>query len=101
VDELWDEEDGFFYDLLCLPDGSAMRLKVRSIVGLLPLCAAAIIPPQFTEQFPKATKQIKDFLNRRPDVVANLHPPDRPGHGGRRMLAILNESKLRRVLARM
>jgi hypothetical protein len=101
ADEMWDEEDGFFYDLLCLPDGQAMRLKVRSMVGLLPLCAAAIIPREFIEKFPAATKQINSFMKRRPDLLANLHPPDRPGCRGRRMLAILDESKLRRVLARM
>jgi hypothetical protein len=100
-DELWDEEDGFFYDLLRFPDGSAMRIKVRSLVGLMPLCAVCIIPPEFVEKYPVVMKRISRFLARRPSLVANVHPLEREGEGGRRMLSILNESKLRRVLARM
>jgi hypothetical protein len=100
-DELWDEEDGFFYDLLHLPDGSAMRLKVRSMVGLLPLCATTVISPESFERFPRLARRAGDFLRRRPELVANVFPPGKPGHQGRRLLAVLNESKLRRVLARM
>jgi hypothetical protein len=100
-DEMWDEEDGFFYDLLCLPDGSVQRLKVRSLVGLLPLCATAIIPPSFIERCPKFMPRVERFLSRREDLVATLPPVDKPGVGGRYLLAIVNESKLRRVLAMM
>lgn len=100
-DELWDEEDGFFYDVLRFPDGSATRIKVRSLVGLLPLCAVCIIPPEFIEKHPGVMKRVGRFLERRPDLVANIHPIGQEGIGGRRMLSILNESKLRRVLARM
>jgi mannosylglycerate hydrolase MGH1-like protein len=100
-DELWDEEDGFFYDLLRLPDGTGMRIKVRSVVGLLPLCACVIIPPEFVAKFPSVMERIETFLERRPDLVANLHPVDRPGINGRRLLSVLTEAKLRRVLARM
>jgi hypothetical protein len=100
-DEMWDEEDGFFYDLLCLPDGSTTRLKVRSMVGLLPLCATAVIPQEFIDRFPKAVDQARRFLSRHPDLVENVAIPSKPGVAGRRLLAILNESKLRRVLARM
>jgi hypothetical protein len=100
-DELWDEEDGFFYDLLCLPDGSARRLKVRSLVGLLPLCATVVIPQAFLERFPDFLTRANQFLKRRPDLAVNLPPLDKPGTDGRRLLAILNETKLRRVLQRM
>ncbi|HVZ18249.1 MAG TPA: hypothetical protein VG897_14095, partial [Terriglobales bacterium] len=99
--ELWDEEDGFFYDLLCLPDGTAKRLKVRSMVGLIPLYAVAIIPPEFAAKFPSVIERMRDFFERRPEIAANLHPPDRPGVAGRHMLSILDEAHLRRVLHRM
>jgi hypothetical protein len=100
-DELWDEKDGFFYDVLQLPDGSATRIRVRSLVGLLPLCAVCVIPAGFLEKHPAVAKRVERFQERRPELVANIHPFDREGMGGRRMLAILTEAKLRRVLARM
>jgi hypothetical protein len=100
-DELWDEEDGFFYDVLRLPDGQATRIKVRSLVGLLPLCAVCVLPPEFVEKYPATMRRVERFLERRPALTANLHPVDQEGVGGRRMLSILNEHKIRRVLARM
>jgi hypothetical protein len=100
-DELWDEEDGFFYDVLRFPDGSATRMEVRSLVGLLPLCAVCIIPPDFVENHPAVMKRVEWFRERRPALVANVHPIDRAGVAGRKMLSILTEQKLRRVLARM
>jgi Glycosyl hydrolase family 63 C-terminal domain len=100
-DEMWDEEDGFFYDLLRLPDGRAARMKVRSMVGLLPLCAATIIPEEFVTRFPTTVEQTRRFLMRDPSLVANVAPPNKPGVAGRRLLAILNETKLRRILTRM
>ena len=100
-DELWDEEDGFFYDVLHLPDGSATRLKVRSMVGLLPLCAATVIPADYLQRFPRLRARTADFLARRPELTANIHPPEQPGYDGRRLLAVCNESKLRRILTRM
>jgi hypothetical protein len=101
IDELWDEEDGFFYDLLCFPDGSADRLKVRSMVGLIPLCAATIVSSEFLEQFPDVKRRIISFFERYPEISANLHPPIREGIAGRHLLFILNEANLRRVLQRM
>jgi len=100
-DEMWDEEDGFFYDLLRLPDGRAARLKVRSLVGLLPLCAATVLPPMSGQQFPTLLKRAGDFLSRHPELTANISDPSKVGAGGRRLLAIFNEEKLRRVLTRM
>jgi hypothetical protein len=101
ADELWDSEDGFFYDVLHLPDGSAQRLKVRSMVGLLPLCAVALIPGEQAERFKRLEERIAFFRKRRPDLIANIFPPDQPGYAGRRLLSVCNEYKLHRILARM
>ena len=101
ADELWDEEDGFFYDVLRLPDGTAMRLQVRSLVGLLPLCATSVIPQEFLDRFPRSAQRIRQFLQKHQELVANLPSPAKPGIEGRRLLAVLDETKLRRVLARM
>ena len=100
-DEMWDEEDGFFYDVLRLPDGNAFRLKVRSMVGLLPLAAVAIFEEDILERLPTLRKHAREFIARHPELAANLHMPATPGAAGRRMLATVNEDKLRRILARM
>ena len=76
-DEMWDEQDGFFYDLLRLPDGQAMRLKVRSLVGLLPLCASTVFESDAVERFPKLMEMIALFRKRHPEVVAHVAPTDR------------------------
>jgi hypothetical protein len=100
-DEMWDEEDGFFYDVLRFPDGSATRLKVRSMVGLLPLAAVAVFEEDILAKLPRFTERARSFGRRHPDLIANMHLPSEPGVANRRMLSILNEDKLRRVLARM
>jgi hypothetical protein len=100
-DELWDEEDGFFYDLLHLPDGSAQRLKVRSIVGLLPLCACTVIDAELVERFPNLMHKIDRFCQRNKNLIANIASPTKPGHNGRFLFSPLTEQKLRRVLTRM
>lgn len=100
-DEMWDEEDGFFYDVLRMPDGSATRLKVRSIVGLLPLAAVAVFEENIVEKMPRFRERARMFLMRHPELAANVHLPQEPGVANRRMLSIVNEEKLRRILARM
>jgi len=100
-DDLWDEEDGFFYDVLRLPDGSAQRLKVRSMVGLLPLCAATVFEPAELARVPRAIERGTAFLARFPHLVEHIALPIRPGDKGRTLLAALNEGRLRRVLHRM
>ncbi|WP_321475132.1 glucosidase [uncultured Paludibaculum sp.] len=100
-DEMWDEGDGFFYDLLRLPDGSAQRLKVRSLVGLLPLCASTVVSPSQANRYTVMTDRIHKFLKRHPEVLANIAPIDREGVDGRQLLSILDEKKLRRVLSKM
>ena len=100
-DEMWDEKDGFFYDLLQLPDGSAQRLKVRSMVGLLPLCAVTILAPKIGQKFPRLLERVQRRLKAQPDLRASIAFDAQPGVNGRLILSILDENKLRRVLARM
>ena len=100
-DEMWDEADGFFYDLLRLPDGEGMRLKVRSMVGLLPLCAATVIDKRHLGQYPAIAARAQKYMDRNPELLANLASPFKPGYAGRRLLAVMDETKLRRVLAKM
>jgi hypothetical protein len=100
-DELWDEREGFFYDLLHLPDGQSMRLKTNSMVGLLPLCAVTVIEAEHMRKFPELRQRAADFLRRRPELMSAFHPPDKVGVEGRRLLAVCNEDKLRRILWRM
>jgi hypothetical protein len=100
-DEMWDEEDGFFYDVLRLPDGTGTRLKVRSLVGLLPICATTVIEADVIERYPKIAGQVRTFLERNQDLLANIADPLVPGVHGRRILSLVNEDKLRRILARM
>ena len=99
-DEMWDEEDGFFYDVLRLPDGGATRLKVRSMVGLLPLCAATVIEGGALERMPKLKELIALFRQRHPDVFSHIAPTAEGfvGYGNRRLLSVLNRKKLERVL---
>jgi hypothetical protein len=98
---MWDEEDGFFYDVLRLPDSEARRLKVRSMVGLLPLCAATPFEPELFERYPRVLARFEMFMEARPELCASFHDPRRIGVGGRRLFSVMDESKLRRVLAIM
>jgi len=98
---MWDDEDGFFYDVLRLPDGSAHRLKVRSMVGLLPLCAVTVFEGEIRKIAPQLNDRLRALLENRPELSAFVHDPMKLGKGGRRMSAALNEEKLRRVLTRM
>ena len=89
---MWDEEDGFYYDLLRLPDGSATKLKVRSLVGLLPLCATSIIEKDQRERVPAAMAVIRENQRRMPDLMESIHPTG-PGNFGvneRGILALVN-----------
>ena len=98
---MWDEEDGFFYDVLRLPDGQAQRLKVRSMVGLLPLCATTMFEGSLMEKYPELGARLLRFLDARPEISAAIHDPRVVGLAGRRLASILDESKLRRVLTTM
>src|SRR5208337_2425350 len=98
---MWDEEDGFFYDVLRLPNGQDQRLKVRSMVGLLPLCAATTFEGELFKKYPELRERLQRFLAARPEVSAAIHDPMKVGVAGRRLGSILDETKLRRVLAKM
>jgi mannosylglycerate hydrolase MGH1-like protein len=100
---MWDEEDGFYYDLLRLPDGSAQRLKVRSMVGLLPLCAVTVTEKSMRESIPRTMARINERLRRIPELMTTIHPTG-PGHLGvaeRGILALVNPDRLRRILTKM
>ena len=100
---MWDEEDGFYYDQLVLPDGSSQRLKVRSMVGLLPICASTIIEDWQREQVPRVVEILRMRFAQMPELLASMHAVG-PGHVGvnnRTVLALVNEQRLRRILTRM
>jgi hypothetical protein len=100
---MWDEEDGFYYDVLRLPDGRSQRLKVRSMVGLLPICAATIVERAQREKLPKLTAHLADRMRQMPELLASIHPTGR-GHFGiaeRGMIGLVNPNRLRRILTRM
>jgi hypothetical protein len=99
-DGMWDEADGFYYDVLRLPDGRATRLKVRSMVGLLPLCATTVIEPWMRERVPVVTAHFRERLRRMPELRESLHPsgPGHMGYGDRGIIALVNPARLRRLL---
>ena len=100
---MWDEEDGFYYDLLRLPDGSATRLKVRSMVGLLPLCATTVIEKWQRERMPEVVAQFWKNMHRTPELLETMHAtgPGQFGVAERGMLALVNQERLRRILTKM
>ena len=100
-DEMWDEEDGFFYDILRYPDGHATRLKLRSMVGLLPLCATTVFEPGYLQHHPETARRAHDFMERHPELCDNITSLRTEGVNGRRIFSLLNEGKLRRILHRM
>lgn len=102
-DEMWDEKDGFFYDLLRLPDGKALRLKVRSLVGLLPLCASSVFESDILKRHPRLIEMIALFKQRHLEIISHISPLDTGfiGYKDRRLLSILNKEKLTRILGYM
>jgi hypothetical protein len=98
---LWDEEDGFFYDVLHLPDGRHVPLKIRSLVGLIPLFAVETLEPDLLEKLPRFRQRMEWFLEYRPKLVQNIASLTAPGEGGRRLLAIADRPKLELILPRM
>ena len=100
-DELWDEDDGFFYDVLKMPGGDALQLKVRSMVGLIPLFASAIFEPTVLERLPTFARRVAHFVQENPVLMTNISNGTKPGIKGRYLLSPVNEAKLRRILARM
>jgi len=102
-ESMWDEEDGFFYDVLRLPGGATQRLKVRSMVGLLPLCATSVFHGQVRQHFPAVAQSLAEFLHKHPKLAGSisLETLRTDGFGGTRLLGLMDEKRYRRVLAKM
>jgi len=101
-DEMWDNEDGFFYDLLHFPNGDAMRLKVRSMVGLLPMCASTVLEANgILQRHPRLMELVEAFKKRHPELLKHIAPADESfvGYGGRRLLSVCNKHKIEKILS--
>jgi len=98
---LWDEEDGFYYDVLHLPDGRYHPLKVRSMVGLIPLFAVQTLEQETLRRLPGFKSRLEWFIENRPELRKNVACMRTPGMGERRLLSIVNQDKLRKILRRM
>ena len=103
-DEMWDGKEGFFYDLLHFPNGDAMRLKVRSLVGLLPLCASTVLESTgIVAHSARLTELRNTFVKRHPELMKHIAPADGSfiGYAGRRLMSVCNKEKIERILAYM
>ena len=100
---MWDEEDGFYYDLLRTPDGRATRLKVRSMVGLLPLCATTVVEDWQRERVPEVAARLQQRAEQMPELLTFIHKTGKQHRGvaDRGILALVNEDRLRRILSKM
>jgi Glycosyl hydrolase family 63 C-terminal domain len=98
---LWNEEDGFFYDVLRLPDGNYLPMKIRSMVGLIPLFAVGTLEPELLERLPGFKRRLEWFIDNRPDLIGNVACMRTPGMGERRLLSIATQDQLRRILKYM
>jgi hypothetical protein len=98
---LWDEQDGFFYDVMRMPDGATFPLKVRSLVGLLPLCAATVFDADVVDRHPDVLERARAFAEHLAESVPSLAHLPGPGENGRRLLALVSEPQLRQILAVM
>jgi len=101
TEDLWDEQDGFFYDVLRTPDGARLPLRVRSLVGLIPLLAVQTLEPEMLDAMPGFTRRLQWFVEHRPDLTTCVAEMDVPGRRQRRLLAVMDAEQLRRVLAVM
>ena len=98
---LWDEEDGFFYDVLHSPDGKIMPLKIRSMVGVLPLFAVDTLEPATLQQMSVFNRRMHWFMDNRPELSGAMASIDVPGRGQRHLFALLTRERLVRVLCRL
>jgi hypothetical protein len=99
--ELWDTEDEFFYDVLHLPNGRQLKLKVRSMVGLIPLFAVETLEPEVLERLPDFKRRLEWFLKYRPELAALVSNWDVEGRGKRRLLSLLRGHRMKQLLRRM
>jgi hypothetical protein len=98
---LWDEGDGFYYDVLHLGGGEVMPLRARSMVGLMPLCASARLTPRMEARLPDFTERLRWFLDHHPEYTGVIATDDEGRQKGKRLLSIVNAERLRRILSRM
>jgi hypothetical protein len=98
---LWDEEDQFYYDVLNLPDNQRVRLRIRSLVGLVPLFAVETLEPELLDKMPGFRRRLEWFLQHRPDMAALVSHWESPGHGERRLLSLLRGHRMKKLLERM
>ena len=98
---LWDEQDGFYYDVMRMPDGAAIQLKVRSLVGLLPLCAATVFERDLLERYPMLLERVAEFVAASPTRCRSSPTCPAPSPEGRRITSLVDERRLRRILAVM
>ena len=98
---MYDEEDQFYYDLLHLPGGDVIPLKVRSMVGLIPLFAVEILEPEYLEKLPAFKARLEWVLENRPDLAELVSRWEEPGRGERRLLSLLRGHRMKRLLKRM
>ena len=99
--ELWDQQDGFYYDVMRMPDGQTIQLKVRSLVGLLPLCAATVFEGELLERYPWVLEGLQEFTGRFSDSLPHLAHAADTSPEGRRLMALVDEERLRRILTVM
>ncbi|HEX3746464.1 MAG TPA: glucosidase [Bryobacteraceae bacterium] len=98
---MWDEHDGFFYDVMHLPDGAHVPLKIRSAVGLIPLFAVETLEPRLLDQFPGFKRRLEWFVANRRDLTRNVASMVVPGRGERRLMSIVSPAQLTRILKPM
>ncbi len=98
---LWDDEDAFFYDVISRPDGSRMPLKIRSLVGLIPLCAVEVLEPELLEALPRFNYHLTWYLTNRPDLTRLVSHWQQPGAGQRHLLALVRGHRMKQLLRRM
>lgn len=100
-DGLWDEDDGFYYDRIQFSDGNSVSVKIRSLVGLIPLFAVETIDIETLDRLPGFRRRMEWFIQNRPDLVGNMASITRPGSSDRRLLSLVGRERLQRLLAYM
>ena len=98
---LWDEQDQFYYDVLNLPDGTRVPLRVRSLVGLIPLCAVEVVDSSALERLPAFAGRMRWMLRHRPDLAALVSRWGEPGKDNRVLLSLLRRHRMKALLSRM
>jgi len=98
---LWDDTDGFYYDVLHMPNGDEHFLKIRSMVGLIPLFAVETLEPEIVDRLPGFKRRMQWFMDNHPDVPEHIEMTQRSARGVRRLLSLVNRKQLKRVLFRM